>query len=227
VPAIRARPGSRARTAATVLPGQAPLTLPRALTVTGLILGLAAAAHTAGGGHLPPAPVLCLLAAVVLLPVTMLARRRLSLASITGALGAGQLALHAAFTSLPGPVEHCTTPAGIAAHGHHQAQTVTDCTAAGTGIPALHIAALPGPLMVTAHILAAATTALLLAHGETMLWRMLAWLAPPATELRPGPLPQWTAPAPLQSSCVPPLHPGLRTRLLRGPPASSPGPLSV
>ena len=220
MPAIRARPGIRARTAATVLPGQAPLTLPRALTVTGLILGLAAAAHTAGGGHLPPAPVLCLLAAVVLLPVTMLARRRLSLASITGALGAGQLGLHTAFTSLPGPVEHCTTPAGIAAHGHHQAQTIPDCANAGAGLLALHLPAIPGPVMVAAHILAVAATALLLAHGEAVLWRTLAWLTPPVIGLHPRPLPQWTAPAPLSTSCVPPLHPALRTRPVRGPPAT-------
>jgi hypothetical protein len=72
---------------AALVPVQAPLTLPRALTVTGLVLGIAAAAHTAGGGHLPPAPVPALLAALVLLPVTALARRRLSLASISGVLG--------------------------------------------------------------------------------------------------------------------------------------------
>jgi hypothetical protein len=204
----------------------APLTLPRALTVTGLILGLAAAAHTAGGGHLPPAPVLGLLAVLVLLPVTVLARRRLSLASVAAALGAGQLALHTAFTSLPGPVDHCN-PAVITAHGHHQAQTIPDCATAGTGLLAMHIPALPGPVMVAAHILAVAATALLLAHGETVLWRMLAWLAPRAIELRPSLLPQWTVPAPLRSSCVPPLHPSLRTRLFRGPPAFSPGPVSV
>jgi len=204
---------------------QAPLTIPRALTVTGLILGLAAAAHTAGGGHLPTAPVLGLLAALILLPVTVLARRRLGLGSIASALGAGQLALHTAFTSLPGPVDHCT--AGIAAHGHHQAQTIPDCAVAGAGFLALHVPAFPGPVMVTAHILAVAATALLLVHGETVLWRMLAWLAPRAIELRPSVLPQWTAPAPLRSSCVPRLHPSLRTRLFRGPPAFSPGPVSV
>jgi hypothetical protein len=91
----------------------------------------------------------------------------------------------------------------------------------------MYIPAVPGPLMVTAHILAVAAIALLLAQGETALWRMLAWLAPRAIELRPSPLPQWTGPAPLRSSCVPPLHPSLRNRLFRGPPASSPGPLSV
>ncbi|CCQ45091.1 hypothetical protein ARTSIC4J27_1024 [Pseudarthrobacter siccitolerans] len=210
------RPGSRARTPA-VAPVQAPLTLQRALTVTGLVLGIAAAAHTAGGGHLPPAPVLALLAALVLLPVTVLARRRLSLASISGVLGAGQLALHTAFTSLPGPVDHCT-PAGIASYGHHQAQAIPDCLTAGAGAVALQLPAVPGPVMVAAHILALAATALLLAHGEEALWRALAWLAPPVLELYARPLPRWTAPAPLAASCVPPLHPSVRTRLFRGPP---------
>jgi hypothetical protein len=208
------------------MPAPAPLTLPRALTLSGLILGLAAAAHTAGGGRLPPAPVLGLLVALVMLPVTVLARRRLSLASIAAALGAGQLALHAAFTSLPGPVDHCN-PAGIAAHRHHQVESIPDCAAAGTGVLALHIPALPGPLMATAHLLAVAATALLLAHSETVLWRMLAWLAPRAVELLPSALPQWAVPAPLRSFCVPRLHRSLRTRLLRGPPAPSPGPGGV
>ncbi|MDP9888594.1 hypothetical protein [Pseudarthrobacter enclensis] len=224
MPATRARTGEPSQNGSPA-PAQAPLTLPRALTITGLILGLAAAAHTAGGGHLPPAPVLGLLAVLVLLPVTVLARRRLSLASIAAALGAGQLALHTAFTSLPGPVGHCG-PAGIAAHGHHQAQTIPDC-AAGTGALTLHVPALPGPLMVTAHVLAVAATALLLAHGETMLWRALAWLAPQTIDLNPSPLPQWTAPAPPRASWIPGLHPAVGTRLLRGPPASSPGTVSV
>ena len=225
MPTVQTPPGEPSQEG-SVRSAPAPLALPRALTVTGLILGLAAAAHTAGGGHLPPAPVLGLLAVLVLLPVTVLARRRLSLASVAAALSAGQLALHTALTSLPGPVDHCS-PAVIAAHGHHQVQTIPDCAAAGTGILALHIPALPGPLMVTAHILAIAATALLLAHGETVLWRMLAWLAPRVIELRPSLLPQWAAPAPLRSSCVPQLHPSLRTRLLRGPPAISPGTLSI
>jgi hypothetical protein len=205
----------------------APLTLPRALTVTGLICGLAAAAHTAGGGHLPPAPVLALLAVLVLLPVTVLARQRLSFASVAAALGAGQLALHTAFSSLPGPVDHCS-PAVISADGHHQAQTIPDCAAAGTGILALHVPALPGPVMVTAHILAVAATALLLAHGETVLWRMLAWLAPrPIDDLHASMVAQWAAPAPLRTSWLPPLHRWLRIRPLRGPPAFSSGPVSV
>jgi hypothetical protein len=112
-------------------------------------------------------------------------------------------------------------------HGHHQAQTIRDCAAAATGIPALHIPAFPGPLMVASHVLAVAVTVLLLTHGETVLWRMLAWLAPWVIELRPSVLPQGKAPAPLRSSWVPRLHPWLRIRLVRGPPAYSPGPVSV
>jgi hypothetical protein len=170
--------------------------------------------------------VLGLLAVLVLLPVTALARRQLSLASFSIALAAGQLALHAAFISLPGPVYHCD-PAEIAAHGHHQVQSLPDCAVAGSGALALHIPALPGALMAAAHILAVAGTALLLARGETVLWRMLAWLAPLAIELRRRMVPQWAAPTPLSTSCVPPLHPSLRTRLLRGPPACAPGPASA
>lgn len=197
---------------------QAPLTLPRALTVTGMILGLAAAAHTTGGGRLPSVPVFVLLTALTLLPVTILARRRLSLGTITTVLGAGQLALHAAFAAFPRPAEHCTT-AGLAAHGHHQAAAVPDCAA---GTMALHGVAFPGPAMTAAHILAVAATALLLAHGETLLWRMLDCLTPLTIALHARVLPQWTTPAPPRTSFVPRPHPCMSIPALRGPPAASP-----
>jgi hypothetical protein len=198
------------------MPAQAPLTLPRALTITGLILGLAATAHTAGGGRLPAVPVFVLLAALVLLPVTVLARRRLNLASIATVLGAGQLALHAAFTAFPRPADHCTTTE-MAAHGHHQVAGMPDCVA---GTMAMH-AVLPGPGMTAAHLVAVALTALLLAHGETALWRMLAWLAPLAFALHIRVLPQWAAPAPPRMLFISRLHPCLRIPALRGPPVVS------
>ncbi|MFB0840231.1 MULTISPECIES: hypothetical protein [unclassified Arthrobacter] len=203
-----------------MMPAQAPLTLPRALTVAGLILGIAAAAHTAGGGRLPATPLLVLLAALVMLPVTVLARRKLGLGTITTALGTGQLALHAAFTAFPSPVEHCTA-AGIAAHGHHQSATFPGCLTA-TGTMAAHVTGvLPGPVMTGAHILAVAATALLLAHGETMLWRMLDWLAPRSFALHLPVLPHWTTPAPPAGLVIPRLHPCLRIPALRGPPTAS------
>ena len=204
------------------MPTQAPLTLPRALTVTGLILGIAAAAHTAAGGLLPAPSVLAVLAVLVLLPVTVLARRRLGPGSITAALTLGQVALHEAFNTLPQTAEHCMS-AGIAAYGHHQAQAIPGCATAGTGLAALNVPALPEPAMTGAHILAVALTALLLARGESALWRMLAWFAPLAVILRVKVLPLWVPPAVPRVSFIPRLHPCLRVPALRGPPVSAQG----
>jgi hypothetical protein len=204
------------------MPTPAPLALPRALTITGLILGLAAAAHTAAGGPLPAPSVLALLGVLVLLPVTVLARRRLGLGSITAALAAGQVALHAAFNALPQTAEHCTA-AGLAVHGHHQAQTIPGCATTGSGLLALNVPALPEPAMTGAHILAVALTALLLTRGEAALWRMLAWFTPLAVILRVTVLPVWVPLAAPRASFFPRLHPCLRIPALRGPPASARG----
>jgi hypothetical protein len=199
-----------------MMPAQAPLPLLRALTVTGMILGLAATAHTAGGGGLPAPGVLALLAALVLLPVTILARRRLGLGVIAASLGAGQLALHAAFTAFPGPVDHCASSGMV--HEHHQVTAVAGCMA-GTGSTAMHPADLvPVPAMTAAHLAAVGLTALLLARGEAALWRMLAWLAPLTFALHVPVLSQGRQPLQRGTVFVPPLHPCLRVPALRGPP---------
>ena len=51
----------------------------RAGVVTALVIGIAAAAHTGAGGHLPAVPLMALLTALIMAPVTALSRRRISL----------------------------------------------------------------------------------------------------------------------------------------------------
>jgi len=209
------------------MPQLAPLRLPRAVLVTSLVVGLAAAAHTAGGGHLPPFPVVVLLAVLLLLPITVLARRRLSFPSLAGILGSGQVVLHTGFTGLSGALEPCGA-SGIAAHSHHQAVSIPGCAWAPAADPMTQEYAAQefttqgfaviGPIMFALHVLAVAATALLLAHGETLLWRMLAWLTPAIVAVRPAPLPESKAPAPGSFGFPPPRHPYLRTPSLRGPP---------
>jgi hypothetical protein len=207
------------------MPVSAPLRLPRALVVTALVLGLAAAAHTAGGGHLPAAPVFALLAVLVLLPVTVLARRRLTFPVLTGVLGAGQVALHGAFTSFSPPI-HCGT-VGVAAHTHHQAAVLPECVSAQVADDMVNDLGLISLVMLAAHALAVAVTALLLAHGEVLLWRMLAWLIPgiPVTAVMPPP--EWPAPATPRTVFRLPLRPFLRARTLRGPPQRCLGPATT
>jgi len=119
----------------TPVAGGAPLRFPRTLLIAGTVLGLAAAAHTAGGGALPPVPVMALLTAFTVLPVMALSRFRLSLAAMAATLAAGQLLLHAAFTALAALPSHCGA-GGIAAHGHHHDFAIPDCAVTSTAAAA-------------------------------------------------------------------------------------------
>jgi hypothetical protein len=167
------------------MPAQAPLRFLRSGVITGSGIGLAAAAHTAAGGHLPPVQVLFLLTALCMAPVTMLSNRRFGLPAILGILTAAQAALHAAFAAFSGPASSCSG-SSVAAYGHHQAAAVPGCAAIPAAeLTANALAGLPGPAMAGAHVLAVAFTALLLARGEAALWQLMAWLAPLATLLNP------------------------------------------
>lgn len=200
---------------------QAPLRFWRSGVITACGLGVAAAAHTAGGGNLPPVQVMLLLAVLCLCPVTLLARRQLRMPAMAGILGAGQAALHAAFTALSGPSAHCTD-AAVAAHGHHAA-AVPEC-AAGVGyaagaVTAGAVAGLPAPVMLMAHLLAVAVTAVLLARGEAALWQVRAWLAPLAAVVHPVVLPPAVRVAALRSEAGTPRFSAVRIPPRRGPPA--------
>lgn len=205
---------------------QAPLQFWRSGVITACGLGLAAAAHIAGGGNLPPVQVMLLLAVLSLCPVTLLARRRLRLPAMAGILGAGQAALHAAFTALSGPSAHCTG-AAVSAHGHHTAAAVPDCAAAVGNTAVGHaasataeaVAGLPAPVMLMAHLLAIAVTAVLLARGEAALWQVRAWLAPLAAVVHPVVLPPAVRAAALRSEAVTPRFTAVRIPPRRGPPA--------
>ncbi|SEF12269.1 hypothetical protein SAMN04489740_4212 [Arthrobacter alpinus] len=171
----------------------APLRLPRALLVTTAVLGLAVAAHPAAGGSLPPLAVLALLAALILVPVTLLSRRRITLPAMALTLGAGQGLLHSVFSLFHGVTGHCTA-SGMATHHGHHTNVVPDCSSLGAVAGATHHMGqdLGGALMVSAHILAVFLTALILAHGEAALWQLLAWLRPLAAQIQPRPLPVHT-----------------------------------
>lgn len=195
---------------------RAPLRFLRACLISTATLGLAAAAHTAAGGHLPGAPVLLLLAVLSLAPVMFLSRYRLGPAAMAGILTASQTALHQAFTTLAEPSGHCTGP-GIGAHGHHQAFAIPHCATAGD-VAGHDMAGWPGAAMLAAHIIATAATALLLARGEAALWQLAAWLKPLTTILRPATLPARARLHALRGVTVLVPHPGLRIPTLRGPP---------
>ncbi len=190
----------------------------RATSLSTGILTLAAGAHIAGGGVLPSPGVLLAILALTALVSTTATRLRLTLPAMTTVLGAGQFALHHAFTMFSGPgLAGSPASAGV----HHLSGTAEPFMNATT-VHAHAVDSTAGTLMVAGHVLATAVCALLLAKGEAALWALAAWLRPlvqlpeavtPAAGSSPpalGPLP------------VLPLRPwrNLRQHSRRGPPSA-------
>lgn len=191
--------------------GKAPLRLLRAGGFSTAAFCLSAAAHVAGGGTLPAAAVVVALGALTLLPVMVLAGRKLGATTTAAILGASQLLLHRAFTVLS-TTSTCTEAGG---HSHAGAGSL-DCVAAAS-----HAAADHGAGMLAAHVVATAFIGLLLARGEEALWALAAWLRPLVRlpSAAAGPVPDRPSPAAtprlLRTLCQLELHP------LRGPPVPS------
>jgi len=188
----------------------------RSGAVSLVIVLLAATAHLAGGGELPTAPVLIGLVALTALASTLATRFKLNVVTMAGLLGAGQLALHEAFTAL-GPVS-----ASGQRTMHHLG---ADPLSSGVDIAATHTHELGtafGTLMLIAHIVATIGSAVILARGEDALWQLAAWLRPlltvPTLVFRPD---AGTSPVAVSSPKVfiPRPWRNLRQDSRRGPPA--------
>lgn len=193
----------------------------RAGVVTALVIGIAAAAHTGAGGHLPAVPLMALLTALIMAPVTALSRRRISLPVLAAILATGQGFLHSAFSALSGQGQGCG-PAGIAAHSHHQEMVVPECaTAAPADLAEAAFATGSGPTAMTAaHVLATALTVLALGRAEAALWQLRAWLRPLTHAPRPAVLPPVVAVPIPRTASQPRKSPGTRIAAPRGPPGS-------
>ncbi|WAH99308.1 hypothetical protein [Arthrobacter sp. MMS18-M83] len=137
------------------------------------IVALAAGAHVLAGGELPVAPVLLAVLALTGLVTTLATRFKLGFLSVAALLGAGQLALHEAFTAF-GPL----TVAAPGSPAHHMG---VEHLAPALGAGTMHLHELDTPLswlMLGGHALATAASAFLLAKGEQALWQLAAWLRP-------------------------------------------------
>ncbi|NMR29296.1 hypothetical protein [Crystallibacter degradans] len=204
----------------TVAVSLAPFRLLRAAAVSATVLCLAAAAHVAGGGTMPATGVVIGLSVLTLLPVTLLAGRKLGPTTMAAILAGSQLALHQAFTVL-------STTAVCTEAGHHAYAGAgsLECVAGAASAAgvAAHGPAGHGAAMVGAHMLAAALTGLLLVRGEEAVWALAAWLRPlaklPSAVVLPI-RPAHTAPAP-GALLRPRTLCQLKLEPLRGPPAFS------
>ncbi|WP_409484289.1 hypothetical protein [Arsenicicoccus dermatophilus] len=155
---------------------------------------LAALAHACGGGSLPGPAALLVLGALVGAGSLVASAHRLGTRSLAVLLGGGQLGLHLAFTVLGRTGAPVDPGVGMAIAAHHGHGSVPDLAAAhlhaaGDQSAGAH-AALGhvhhgGWVMLLAHVLATAVTALVLARGERALW-LLAGLVAPA--VRPLPV---------------------------------------
>ncbi|UVJ40226.1 hypothetical protein [Arthrobacter sp. CJ23] len=151
----------------------------RSAALSATIVALAAGAHVLAGGQLPAAPVLLALLALTGLVTTTATRFKLGFPVLGALLGAGQLALHEAFTVF--------SPLGITAPGQSGHHLGTGSPVPGIDAGAAHLHELDAPLgwlMLTGHVLASAASALVLAKGEQALWQLAAWLRPLLRVLR-------------------------------------------
>ena len=162
-------------------PAAGPLRAVRVAVVTAVVLLLGVGAHVLGGGRLPTAVVLVVLAVLLAPAVVLATRTRLGTGKGMALLGGAQLGIHLAL--------HAMAPtAGVAVAHHHvhggdvavlaalHAQSgAPGAMATMSGMPAM--AGLT-PTMLLAHAVGTAVTAWLLARGEDVLWRVLSFLLP-------------------------------------------------
>ena len=184
----------------------------RAAVVAGATVFLAAGGHVAAGGALPDPLIVAGILALVLVPATALAGRKISAPLMLGMLGSGQLALHWAFDALSVSAPTAAALAPTASHVHVLGALSTPVAAGHT-----HPDSLP---MLLAHLAATVLTAFVLARGESVLWALLAWLSPLIRLLKAlTPHPARALPTFTEE----PLAPAWRTLRLparRGPPPS-------
>lgn len=194
----------------------------RSALVALTVVSLAAGAHAVAGGQLPSPGILLACLALTGLASTAATRLKLNVAAMAGLLGAGQLALHGAFTLFTG-----TSFSGPGGALPHHAGAASVLAAVPAPIAAGH-AHLPEPdstlslLMLAGHALATLVCALLLARGEDALWSLAAWLRPllrlPAAVLTDAVAAPPAASPPADYAPLP--WRNLRRDCRRGPPAA-------
>ncbi len=146
---------------------------------------LAATAHLAAGGSIPAAPSLVLLVVPLAWGAVVLTARPRGRVALLVALGGAELGLHQAFMALAGPVCPLTAAtmtgsglSGMSGMGGHSGLggTLPVCVGHPMGTMAVGSPLAPG-VMLGAHVVATAATALVLAYGERLLGSLSALLS--------------------------------------------------
>lgn len=188
---------SRAQRATAPSPGVGALRAARVLVLAVVVVALSAGLHGLAGGPHPGAGPLAVVTALVAMAVWPLTRRQLGLAWLGGALGVGQIGMHVALTQW---AQRAPVTSDLV-HDHHGAA--------------------PHVPMIAAHVVATFASALVLRHGEALLWRAWAWLTRPRLMTAPSAVVGTAARAAwrdlVPEHAAPAGHPGLA----RAPPATA------
>ena len=155
-----------------VAPGRGALRLTRSAIFAIAAVGLASAAHLAGGETVSPIDALISVPAVMIV-INLLAGARRGYASLFPAMLVTQVLLHVGF--MAGSIARSCHLAGVQAMSGMppvgQADPVVRC-----GSSMAHHGFWPSPFMLLAHALAAALLVIVLAHGEAAVWALAASL---------------------------------------------------
>jgi len=200
----------RTRTAPVpAVPGSAPIRgwvrLARAGILGATSMLLATAGHVIGGGTLPPAGLLALVAGAVGLLAVSVTGRRLRLGPLLVVLGVEQIALHL-LVHATATVSACTSVL-MPAHGMTSTTVCSAASASSGGWP-----------MLGGHLLALLATAWLLARGEQWLWHAVERVRTYAT-VRPSLRRRRAEPPVLALLVAAPVAAGWSAAAPRGPPA--------
>lgn len=154
----------------------------RSVVLGGTGMLLAMAAHLHGGGTLPAPVALAVLVALAALGAGTLTSSRLGAGGVLATLGLAQLVGHYALTILSAPFQPMT------AHtvGRHAVQQIPAMSLTHDGHAAMGgVSGMPGmtsghdgAVMLWAHVVATALTALVVLYGEAALWSLWEALAP-------------------------------------------------
>jgi hypothetical protein len=137
----------------------------RVAALGGASLLLACGAHLVGGGRLPSAGTLAVVAAVLGLVAVVVTARRCRIPVVLPVLGLEQTALHYLFSAASS-----SAPLGCVPSGHqHLASVGASCLAGGHEMAGMGTSAASLPMLV-GHALAVLGTAWLLVRGEAWLW---------------------------------------------------------
>lgn len=126
---------------------------------------VAAVSHTIGGEPAPAPLIVAGMMALLWAPAMLLMGRRPRAGRIAATVIVAQAAFHSIYAALGFPSGAATTP-GHAAHAHGAHDHVLTATGAAIDV---------GPLMVAAHVVAAAVTFVVLVFGERTIQAVRAW----------------------------------------------------